>query len=138
MAVFNKPSDDDHVRRLVKLFVGSISVRVEFTGPFAPHDAEIYRGDELIAVVEVKQRTCKSSDHRTYIISEKKLAALRALPAPAFLVVGWKDAWGWTPIADDYRVAQGGRDPRPGAVNDIEPMAHIPLEHFKLKGARHG
>jgi hypothetical protein len=104
--------------------------------PLYPIDFALERKGRLAFWAEVKSRTKARRAFPDYILSVAKLGALldlqRTTGIPAVLVVGWTDCLGILhfPCAEQF-VAVGGRTDRGGA-NDIEPLAHFPIEAFRL------
>lgn len=139
MTRYNTARDDVNMRRLVGAWADGFGqgVSVEYTSDGCEHDANVYRGGQLIAVVEAKQRTCRFAQYPTYIISEAKINYLRNVGVPAFLVIGWTDRAGFTKVREGYSRAMGGRSDR-GDPNDIEMMCHLPMSQFSLVEVNHG
>jgi hypothetical protein len=85
---------------------------------------------------EVKCRWNLSTRYPTYMIDLSKVEALRALSratdSHARIIVRWDDCLG---VADaktvEFMTVTGGRTDR-GDKNDIDVVALIPLEHFRM------
>jgi hypothetical protein len=104
------------------------------------HDADFLatdsRGKE--ALVEIKTRTCTSTNYPTYHVSADKLRRLRKTAASAgrdaLLVVQWRDRIGYISVnkfLDNCSFKEGGRWDR-GDKYDVETMADIEIRHFKF------
>tara|TARA_B110000977_G_scaffold190743_1_gene261914 strand:- start:460 stop:894 length:435 start_codon:yes stop_codon:yes gene_type:complete len=97
------------------------------------------RDDDLVAWVEVKQRSCVSDQYRTVFMNVgKKFEHLVALSvvAPAFFVVRWADGvTRFIDVADvdSGWVGVGGEHDRWGAGrHDLEPVFEIPVERMRV------
>jgi len=97
------------------------------------------RDNDLVAWVEVKQRTCRSTDYDTVFLNQsKKWNHLHALSgsAPAFFVVRWAD--GVTRYLDISRVrlawlSYGGENDRWGeGQHDHEAVFEVPIREMKV------
>lgn len=92
------------------------------------------------AFLEVKRRNCASTTYKTYMLSLRKvregLDHAELMPQGVFLlVVEWTDGLFVCDVAEaltapGYRVEVGGRDDR-GDWQDVEPVAHIPVNLFQ-------
>ena len=137
-------NEDEVMRHVCNYFTSLIGGKTECIqwktkkDNLAPLDRIIMRTDTLgMLAVEVKCRSCKSSDYRTYMISEEKYKKLVGLEISAALVVRWTDCIGLLAV-DDYPHPgmyreTGGRKDR-GQDGDIEFVLHIPIEHFRVIG----
>lgn len=99
-------------------------------------DFVLTRNGEGWGWAEVKCRWNASTDYPTYMIDLSKIDALRTISqfteSHARIIVRWDDCLG---VADaktvKYMTVKGGRTDR-GDKNDIDVVALIPLEHFKM------
>ena len=89
------------------------------------------------AFVELKRRTCKRHQYKTYMLSlDKWLAGLTMethTGLPFILVVDWEDEIGYlkcNEVVAETKVNMGGRTDRNDA-QDIEPVVHIPIYLFE-------
>ena len=96
------------------------------------------RNDDLVAWIEVKQRSCSSTQYPTVFMNTgKKFRHLNALSntAPAFFIVRWAD--GVTRYIDVTNVEPdwlgiGGENNRWGqGHHDFEPVFEIPIMFMK-------
>lgn len=98
-------------------------------------DFAVWRGDDMVGLIEVKCRSCPSDEYPDYAISEAKWLKMieegRAQGVPVFLVVRFTDKTIWMPVTPGrYRVYRGGRRDR-NDKRDVEPMVHIPWKAFR-------
>ena len=98
-------------------------------------DFAVWRGDDMVGLIEVKCRACPSAESPDYAISEAKWLAMieegRAQGVPVFLVVRFTDKTLWIPVTPgNFRVYRGGRRDRNDKC-DVEPMVHLPWARFK-------
>ncbi len=106
-----------------------------------PVDAALAQGKQLIAFVEIKARDHAYMAFATYILSLAKWASVQRLAefgaAKTILVVKWTDDTRYCVLPDyGLEVTMGGRDDR-GDAQDMEPVAHIPIDQFRpLEGLR--
>ena len=110
------------------------------TERLASWDYEMVRDSEVLALVEVKCRQCKSVDFATYIISQAKAIRLRETAltrgVASGLLVCWKDGEiGWLRIdnmnPDGWVVQRGGRVDRDDPL-DIERVVHFDITSFRF------
>lgn len=100
----------------------------------ASHD---HAWEQPFALVEVKCRNIHSTSFETTMLAYQKFKAMRFLHQKYNLsvrfVVAFTDCLYWIDIDDvDGRDPEiGGREPRPGAVNDQEPVIYIPIENMR-------
>lgn len=105
----------------------------------SPVDFVLLRHKKMtVCLVEVKCRTNKRSKYPTLMISSAKMNKLWQhvkFGGIAFLLVKWKDSYGFWKIPekfpDDIDVMKGGREDR-GQTGDIETCWHIPIAKFKV------
>ena len=102
---------------------------------FYQHDYFLTRGEDMVAVVEVKARTNPHDQYRTYMLSAHKylhgVAWEGSLQVPFLLVVGFTDGvWFCRPRKCRTFVRFGGRRDR-GDAQDMEAVVHVPMEEFK-------
>jgi hypothetical protein len=92
------------------------------------------RDGEVVAFLEMRQRKINRDRFDTYMISLNKILRAeelgRVTGLPCFLVIQWTDAVGMCRLDTcDYKVEIGGSTRR-GDWQDIEPVAHIPINQF--------
>lgn len=98
-------------------------------------DFEVWRKGKHVGTIEIKTRTCASTDHTTYHVSKAKLKALKALATNSVmvaLVVQWTDRCGYIGVSKflaNATYSQGGRTDR-GDSFDVETMAAVPVDLF--------
>jgi hypothetical protein len=108
------------------------------TPELAPWDYSIHRGEQMVAIVEVKCRLCASRTYPTYMIGTRKMETLQSdavrLGVPGLLLVGWSDVIGVVSAAEalarGFR-SHGGRSDRDDPL-DTETVLHVPVEMFQL------
>lgn len=101
-----------------------------------------YESGELVGLAELKCRNYNFGDFSTFSISAGKFNAAiqlqQSLDVPVYFVVGWKDKNVLYTLFPDYtKVGKekfvtkwGGRHDRDD-IGDMEPMVHIPNNHFR-------
>ena len=99
------------------------------------------RDDDLVAWIEVKQRSCTSTQYPTVFMNTgKKFRHLSALAstAPAFFVVRWADGvTRYISVADVHPdwLTVGGENNRWGrGQHDYEPVFEVPITLMKTLG----
>jgi hypothetical protein len=97
------------------------------------------RGDNLVAWIEFKQRTCTSTQFETVFLNvDRKYKTLSALSvvAPSFFVVAWADGvMRYVNISDIdvSRVTVSGERNRWGeGRHDFENLIQIPIKDMRL------
>jgi hypothetical protein len=112
--------------------------------PLSGWDYEMRKDGKLVALVEVKCRSCASSTYPTYLVSESKVRRLREAAldrgVAGLLLVRWADGDAWLSVtASDplrWRVEIGGRVDR-GDPMDLERVIHFDIADFRfLSGGR--
>ena len=88
------------------------------------------------SVVEIKTRTRKMNDFKTYIIATQKIDKLTSMKDKTcdyvFLVIKWTDAIGIIELPlKDAKKTSGGRTDRNDEA-DIEEMYEFPIADFEL------
>jgi len=88
------------------------------------------------SIVEIKTRTAKVGQYKTYIIARQKYDKMLKLQNRydyAFLAIRWTDAIGIVqlPLLCEYKVIQGGRRDRNDKA-DIEEMIEFPISEFEI------
>lgn len=97
-------------------------------------DGALFCGDEIQAVVEIKNRRNDSTKYPTYMLSAYKwrcaLEISKEYGVPFMLVVKFTDGVFAAKLKDDYPIKTGGRYDR-GDAMDVEDCIYIPMEEFK-------
>ena len=88
-----------------------------------------------VALIEIKHRNNDSKKYQSYMISMGKLAecqgTAKTVGLAFVLVVGFSDKiMFWPYKKNQFDIEIGGRRDR-GDNQDIEPVAQIPMKHFK-------
>jgi hypothetical protein len=101
-------------------------------------DYAALRDQQLVAWLELKRRHCAFREFPTIFLSAHKVLAARALRdasrVPCFFVVQFNDCYAFADIlARGHAFGFRGRTDR-GDWQDIEPVALIPVEQFKIVG----
>lgn len=98
-------------------------------------DFAMFRDGKLRGFAEVKTRNNRHDSYPTLIISLGKVMAARQLAevseTRSVLLVQYLDGLYWCNFATPFEVAMGGRWDR-GDDDDVEPVAHYPIEAFKI------
>ena len=102
--------------------------------PRDPFDYAAVRSKEVVAFVEMKNRTNSFGKYDTYMISMTKLVHARSInqatSLPCILAVRWTDLIGWVRLDNvTTQVTMGGRFDR-NDPQDIEPVCHISMKDF--------
>ncbi len=139
----NRPiyeTEDDRAaqRRVVEVLQICWRCRVEETPPLYCVDYRAKRG-EGTALIEIKVRDNEMRRYATYMISLRKIETAIDLATELrhtfLLVVKWTDAIGWViPRRGEFEIDVGGRRDRGDAL-DIERVALIPIDYFKVLDA---
>ena len=98
-------------------------------------DFAMFRDGKLRGFAEVKTRNNRHDSYPTLIISLGKVMAARQLAevseTRSVLLVQYLDGLYWCNFATPFEVTMGGRWDR-GDDDDVEPVAHFPIEAFKM------
>ncbi len=98
-------------------------------------DFAMFRDGKLRGFAEVKTRNNRHDTYPTLMISLGKVMAARQLAevseTRSVLLVQHLDGLYWCNFASPFEVAMGGRWDR-GDDDDVEPVAHFPIEAFKI------
>lgn len=98
-------------------------------------DFAMFRDGKLRGFAEVKTRNNRHDTYPTLMISLGKVMAARQLAevseTRSVLLVQYLDGIYWCNFASPFEVAMGGRWDR-GDDDDVEPVAHYPIEAFKM------
>ena len=98
-------------------------------------DFAMFRDGKLRGFAEVKTRNNRHDSYPTLIISLGKVMAARQLAeisgTRSVLLVKFLDEIVWCNFATPFEVTMGGRWDR-GDDDDVEPVAHFPIEAFKM------
>lgn len=136
MKEFSTP-DDRAAERAVCAAVGhAFGCEVHSFGDLAPVDAYACRDGQLVGMLEIKRRTHAYGTYPTVYLSTRKYLGLYlasiGFGVPALYVIAWTDRTGWVNIVhvDGRAHRMGGRVPRIGAANDIEPVIEVPIAAF--------
>ena len=95
------------------------------------------RGDRLVALVEIKVRTCPSTRFSTYMISSQKVRSLEEAADQAgccgVIVVAWTDRVGWIRVNEmaGLTTFKGGRWDR-GDPLDVEEVVYVEVSRFRM------
>lgn len=138
MPTFATQKDHDNEIRLLAEIDRTQGTRSVWTGGgHTAWDGEVYRGDRLVALVEIKCRVWVRWLPTLWIGESKSMKVLaeakrRGVSAYFVSEVTLPDGsvyrgWGDLYDIDKWKREFGGRPPRQGAVNDREWMRHIPL-----------
>jgi hypothetical protein len=104
--------------------------------PLCVADFALKSGNQWLALLEVKYRSCKSGRHADYSISHRKWHELIAeghdMGLPVFLACHFADKALWCVVLNDtsLEVTHGGRTDRKDA-HDVELMVHVPWDWFR-------
>lgn len=103
------------------------------SGDFDTFDAYGHDKAGQRCVFEIKRRNYSKHRFDTFVLSKVKFDLLRAFDGDAFYVAVWNDGTLYANVKEmpELRPKMGGREPRPGAVNDIELMVEMPRTFFK-------
>ena len=98
-------------------------------------DFAAMKGDEFKAIVETKRRYFKHGRFPDIIMSVQKFLYARDLAhflgVPFIFVVWLDDGVYHASLHENYEVSFKGRTKNTRDSEDIEPVIHIPIEHFK-------
>ena len=98
-------------------------------------DFAMFRDGKLRGFAETKARNNRFRSYPTLMISLGKVMAARQLAeisdTRSVLLVKFLDEIVWCDFASSFEVAMGGRWDR-GDDDDVEPVAHYPIEAFKI------
>lgn len=98
-------------------------------------DFAMFRDGKLRGFAEVKTRNNRHDTYPTLMISLGKVMAARQLAevseTRSVLLVQYLDGIYWCNFASPFEVAMGGRWDR-ADDDDVEPVAHFPIEAFKM------
>lgn len=100
-------------------------------------DFAIVVNNEIKGFCEIKRRSHERNKYPTLILSALKYRELLDWELnfkPACLIVAWSDQLGIHKPSEyhgqQYRIEIGGRSDR-NRNGDLEPVVHIPIEHFQ-------
>ena len=98
-------------------------------------DFAMFRDGKLRGFAEVKTRNNRHDTYPTLMISLGKVMAARQLAevseTRSVLLVQYLNGIYWCNFASPFEVAMGGRWDR-ADDDDVEPVAHFPIEAFKM------
>ena len=106
-------------------------------GKYAPLDWYFVRGEDVVAVAELKCRNIRWGDYPSIYLSYQKflhlMFAYTYSQLAALYVIRSVDRLMYIPVEDipAEPVQIRGRPPRPGAVHDQEPMLQISTSLFR-------
>ena len=138
--IYETESDRQRQRDAICHLARATNTQAIETERLAGWDYEMVRDSEVLALVEVKCRECKSSAYATYMISQAKVVLLRQTAltrgVACGLLVCWKDGEiGWLQLdgmnPDGWLVQRGGRVDRNDPL-DIEQVAHFDITSFRF------
>lgn len=132
--IYEQPVDRTRQREVIDAFCAAFGCTAMETPRLAGWDYTLTVDGDPVALVEVKVRRNAMDAYPTYLISERKVAALMgeadAQGVVALLVVQWADAKAWARLEPGtYAVGTGGRVDR-GDPADIEAVALIETARF--------
>ncbi len=111
---------------------------------FSQMDRELWRGEAMVARIEIKVRSLFRESRAFYSISAAKISVAVALwewsGVRSFLVVQFRDGLFFVPVTRLLMawVKVGGRRDR-GDARDTEPCAVFPVAWFRpVEGVEHG
>ena len=97
-------------------------------------DYILTKDEKVVALIEIKSRTCNTSDYETYMISKGKYDSLvdysKRMRLPSAIFVQWTDRLGFMIVPCEHTEGHGGRRDR-NDKKDLEPMVYIPIDKFK-------
>lgn len=134
---YETASDKTRENEIIDTVASKFGAQYLLLPAFARMDALLYRDDTLVAISEVKVRTCKMQDYKTYMLSESKwqsaLDVADLLKVDPFLVVSWDcGRVGLLNMrAEPQLVDIGGRKDR-GDHLDIERVVHFNISDFRV------
>ncbi len=131
---YETPADKAAERRVAADVARVTGLTATPMPPKYPCDFGLTEGKALRALLEVKVRDNTSRTFPTYILSVSKWATLQRMSefcgVYAYLVVRFTDTTMVARLPDSgLDVQMGGREDR-GDWQDVEPVAHIPMNAF--------
>lgn len=105
--------------------------------PRYPIDISFVDNKIIKGFAEIRCRTVSSNEYKTFMISISKVMAANDLAKSSglsvLLIVQWTDCIGWINLetVKPEFLAWGGRLDRQD-VQDMEPVAHYLIKHFKI------
>ena len=130
---FETSADIDREQVAAQRFADFVYCELSRAPPLCSYDFSLWDGSGLIGLLEVK---CRTSHYDTMILSFRKYQDIIRLSeylggVDAFLLVRYENGLYYCRLDDvDPEPRMAGREPRPGAVNDIELVIDIPKELF--------
>ena len=99
-----------------------------------PLDFAFLRDGHICSFAEIKCRTCRHDEYKTYMLSLDKMIKARMVTAfsgvPCLLIVRWSNRIGFIDMKTEYNsIAMGGRSDR-NDTQDIEPVIHWNVDKF--------
>lgn len=133
--IYEKPSDRSAEQEVALLYAKN-GHSIEHMKKLAPFDVAFIKDKRIKAVAEIKCRNHPYGQFPTYMISADKLSGLHAFhqatKIPALIIVSWScGKVGHVKIPVEAHFEMGGRVDRSDPM-DIEIVAHIPIESFKI------
>ena len=136
---YETPASRSREREFAQEMEARFGVVLRQMARFYPIDFAAIHPDsgKVASLCELKTRTTRSTQYRTFFLSAKKVEAAcsyrAALGLPVTLFVRWTDRVGELRV-DEVKPAfftVGGREDRGDAL-DVELMAHWPIEQFEF------
>ena len=113
-------------RKGIQLHKLPISYRLDFA---------MFKNGKLKGWAEIKARRNNHDRYPTLMISLGKVLAARQLAdvsgTRSILLVQYLDGLYWCDFASAFEIRMGGRYDR-GDADDVEPVAHFPIEAFTM------
>jgi hypothetical protein len=113
-------------RKGIKLHKLPVSYRLDFA---------MFKNGKLKGWAEIKARRNNHDRYPTLLISLGKVMAARQLAdvsgTRSILLVQYLDGLYWCDFASAFEIRMGGRYDR-GDADDVEPVAHFPMEAFTI------
>lgn len=133
---YQTPADRRGEAEIARIVSAAWQLRVIPWAPVCPVDWVLVRGDDVLAVAELKTRHVERDRYQTLLLSAAKVAALdeyrRAFGVPGLLFVAFDDGVWWGDLADltIREIRDGGRTDRNDPA-DREPCAFLGLDRFR-------
>lgn len=134
--IYESEQDRINERRLADVIQGAYDCELHKMPMKLSLDFMAIRGGKAVAFFEMKHRSNLMAAYPTCMIAMHKVmmadALARSTGLPSFLAVQWKDRAGMCRLPTRSTHYGVGGSVRRGDPQDIEPMAYIPTEEFKV------
>lgn len=134
--IYESEQDRINEQRLADVIRGAYNCELHKMPMKLSLDFMATRGGEAVAFFEMRQRRNLMAAYPTYMISMYKVMMADALAKstglPSFLAVQWSDRAGMCRLPSEGSSYGVGGSVRRGDPQDIEPVAYIPMEKFKV------